>query len=181
MARMEGLLGALLVFSLRVTDVSIGTLRVLYAVRGHRLVAAVLGLLESGIFILAISRVFQDASDPLKMIGYASGFAVGTLLGMTLEKWIGSGFILARVISREKAAEIRQGLRDAHFGVTTVRGEGREGPVAILFIVAARKRTKQLVDIVSRQDAQAFVTIEPSSTAMGGYIRHMPLPEGVRK
>jgi hypothetical protein len=33
-------LAALLIFALRVTDVSIGTLRVLYAVRGRRLAAA---------------------------------------------------------------------------------------------------------------------------------------------
>src|SRR3954471_20797402 len=120
---MEALAGALLVFVLRVTDVSIGTLRMLYSVRGRRLAAAGLGLIESGVFIFAISRVFRDLNThPWNMVGYATGFAAGTALGITLEKWIGSGWVLARIISRERSQVLLAALRDAGFGVTAVAG-----------------------------------------------------------
>jgi hypothetical protein len=71
---MAAIFGALLIFCLRITDVSIGTLRVLYMVRGRRLMAAVLGLAESGIFIFAVSRVFKGDVTTPKMLGYAAGF-----------------------------------------------------------------------------------------------------------
>ena len=104
---MDLLAGALLVFVLRIGDVSIGTLRMLYSVRGRRLPAASLGLVESGLFVFAISRVFRDLShNPWNMAGYACGFAAGTALGITLERWIGSGWILARVISRERSPHV---------------------------------------------------------------------------
>lgn len=169
---------ALLIFLLRITDVSIGTLRVLYTVRGKRAVAAVLGVLESGIFIVAIARVFRDLNDnPLNMVGYACGFATGTALGMTLEKWIASGFILVRIISREKGGKMLEALREANFGVTKITGEGREGPVLILFIVAQRKRGKALLEMTQTIDPQAFVTIEPVGTAMGGYTPYSAAPQ----
>ena len=89
---MEYLLPALMIFGLRVCDVSIGTLRMLYAIRGRRYLASGLGLLESGIFIFAISSALKDAaSNPLLMVGYATGFAVGTFAGTSLEAWIASG------------------------------------------------------------------------------------------
>ncbi|HEX2973025.1 MAG TPA: DUF5698 domain-containing protein [Tepidisphaeraceae bacterium] len=177
---MESLLGALLIFVLRITDVSLGTLRVLYMVRGQRLKAAGLGLVESSIFIFAISRVLAEVSYP-KMFGYAGGFAMGTLLGVTIEEWIASGFILVRIISREKGAQLRQRLRDEGFGVTTVRGEGREGELLILFVVALRRRGDELLGVVKEIDANAFVTVDSVNRAIGGYLPHVAEPEGVRK
>ena len=52
---MNELLIALLIFCMRIADVSIGTVRTIYTIRGHRAVAAGLGVIESGIWILAIS------------------------------------------------------------------------------------------------------------------------------
>jgi uncharacterized protein YebE (UPF0316 family) len=178
---MAPILGALLVFVLRVTDVSIGTLRVLYTVRGRRLLAAGLGAVEAGVFIVAIGRVLSDLSEPLKMVGYALGFAAGTALGVTVESWIASGFILARVISRRKSAEVLEALRQGQFGVTAVRGQGREGDVLILFVVARRKRGRQMLGLIQQIDRQAFVTIDSIATSLGGYLPYVPTPTSVRK
>jgi uncharacterized protein YebE (UPF0316 family) len=178
---MPQLAGALLIFMLRICDVSIGTVRVLYMVRGKRLISGGLGLLESGIFIFAISRVFTQLDNPLNMIGYACGFATGTMLGMTLEKWIGAGMIVARIISRDKSQEILKTLRDEHFGVTVLRGEGQRGEVLVLFIIARRRRSDLLLELIDKIDPHAFVTIESISTAMGGYVGNIPTPASVRK
>jgi uncharacterized protein YebE (UPF0316 family) len=167
---MEHLATALLIFILRITDVSIGTLRVLYTVRGHRPVAAALGLIESGVFIFAISRVFQAVDNPLSMLGYACGFASGTALGMTLEKWIASGHVLFRIISRTRSNEILAAMREANYGVTAIRGEGRETAVLILFAVVPRKRADALLKLIRQIDSQAFVTSEAINTAQGGYV-----------
>lgn len=177
---MESILGALLIFLLRITDVSIGTLRVLYMVRGQRLKAAMFGLVESSIFIFAISRVFAEVSYS-KMLGYACGFATGTLVGVTIEEWIASGYILVRIISRALGPELRQRLRDGGFGVTMVRGEGREGDLLILFVVALRRRGNELLGIIKETDPNAFITVDSVSRAIGGYLPPVAQPEGIRK
>jgi len=179
---MEALAGALLVFVLRVTDVSIGTLRMLYSVRGRRLAAAGLGLVESGVFILAISRVFRDLNThPWNMVGYAAGFAAGTALGITLEKWIGSGWVLARIISRERSQVLLAALRDAGFGVTAVAGRGKDLDVLVLFVVTRRRRGEEMLRLVRECDPNAFITTEAVNIAAGGYLPHTVGPTGVRK
>lgn len=178
---MDSLLGALLIFWLRVSDVSLGTLRVIHTVRGQRLLAAGLGFLESGIFIVAIWRVFSHLDDPARMLGYAAGFAVGTACGMTIESWIASGYVLARIISRERSKEILRLLRQEGFGVTDLGGEGEDAPVNILFLIDQRRRARRLIEIVRKADPTAFMSLDPVNMAMGAYLPHVAALAAVRK
>jgi uncharacterized protein YebE (UPF0316 family) len=170
---MHAFLVALAIFCMRIIDVSIGTVRVIYTIRGRRLLAASLGVVESGVWILAISRAMKYVDSPSSMLGWAFGFGAGTFTGITLEKWIASGEILMRVISPDHAWRLRNELLERGVGVTAVPGEGRDGNVLILFVVAPRKRGKELLALVQQIDSEAFITVDPISHAVGGY---MPLP-----
>jgi len=179
---MDALLPALLIFSLRILDVSIGTVRMLYAMRGRKYLATSLGLLESGVFIFAISSALKDAGDnPLKMVGYAAGFATGTFIGMSLEGWIASGSILARIISRDHSDLLATTLRENGFGLTVIAGEGHASEVHLLFVVAQRRRGKQLAELVAEIDPDAFMTVDTVNLARGGYLPHMATPSTFRK
>jgi uncharacterized protein YebE (UPF0316 family) len=167
---METFLAAAMIFCFRVTDVSIGVVRVLYAVRGHRLLAASLGLVESGIFIVAISQIMRNADSPARMAAYALGFATGNYLGITIERWIASGTILARVVARHQCDQLLAALRARNFGVTQMNGSGREGEVRLYFIVAPRKRERELLRLVEDHSPDAFVTIEAVNRSQGGYL-----------
>jgi uncharacterized protein YebE (UPF0316 family) len=181
---MQLLLAAATIFLLRATDVTVGTIRSLYAVRGRRVVAAALGLLESSIFILAISKVMTGVNDPVKMIGYALGFSAGVFMGITIERWIASGTILARIVTRAPCPHLIDGLRQQAFGVTELAGTGRAGDVRLFFVVAPRKREKELLTLVERLEPEAFVTIDAVNHALGGYLTPTPAgpaAAGVRK
>src|SRR5688500_14853471 len=71
---MQPYLIALGIFALRICDVSVGTVRVIYTIRGHRLASALMGVLESGIWIFAISKLFKYVDNPISMLGWALGF-----------------------------------------------------------------------------------------------------------
>ena len=171
---MEALLIALLIFFMRIADVSLGTIRTIYTIRGQRLVAFCLGVVESFIWILAISKaVALMQENPLAMFGWALGFGAGTFVGITLEKWIGTGHILMRIISPGKERILRDALLGEDIGVTAVPGEGRGGEVLILFVVAPRRRSKELLATIQEIAPEAFITLDPIGHAIGGY---MPLP-----
>jgi uncharacterized protein YebE (UPF0316 family) len=167
---MEPLLGALLIFVLRICDVSVGTMRVMFTVRGLRAPAMVLGFVEAGIWILAVRQVFDQLDNWWNIVGYAAGFAAGTFVGITIERWIASGWILLRVISVQKHQELLEALRAAHFGITAVPGEGKNGPVQILFVVTKRKRGQEAMALVRSIDRSAFVTLDTVALAAGGYL-----------
>ena len=61
---MELLLAAGYIFILRLIDQSLGTLRTLYVNKGKPFFGAILGFIESGIWIIAISQVIKDLNDP---------------------------------------------------------------------------------------------------------------------
>ena len=179
---MDALLGALLIFCLRIVDVSIGTLRVMYMVRGERAKTVPLAFVESAVWVFAISRIFKQVDNPLNMLAFAGGYAAGTMVGMTLERWIASGHILVRVIS-DKAdhGELVGAIRGAGFGVTVLPGQGLGGEQAILFVVAMRRRGRELLDLIRRRDDDAFVTVDPVSRAIGGFLPPAGAAAGLRK
>lgn len=169
-------LGAFIIFSLRVIDVSLGTSRALLAVRGHKYAAAGLGFAEACIFVIAISHVINHLDNPWNVIGYAAGFAMGNVVGVSLDGWMGVGYQTVHVMSPHFSQEIAAKLREMGFGVTTFRGAGREGAVDLLLLMVRRRRVNELIDCVRSVDANAFITVEELRLALHGY-----LPQAKRK
>jgi uncharacterized protein YebE (UPF0316 family) len=133
--------GALLIFFMRICDVSLGTIRQIMAVRGRGVVAASIGFFEVTIFILAISRVLSSINEnPVYVLAYAGGFATGTLVGVQVEHLIGIGTRMVRVITVRKNDELIERLRDAGFGVSVFDGRGKDGPIYLLLSTVRRKR-----------------------------------------
>jgi uncharacterized protein YebE (UPF0316 family) len=157
------LASALLIFCLRITDVSIGTLRITFLVRGKRTVAGMLSFFESLIWLLAAAQVLSTLDSPLKFVAYAGGYATGTMLGVSVERWIAVGDVLMRIITPVDAPSAEHVLRQAGYGVTVVNGQGMRGDVRILFVVLPRRRTEIVMRLVKGVNPDAYITFEPTS------------------
>lgn len=153
------------IFFLRLLDQTLGTLRTLYVNKGKPTFGAALGFVESAIWVVAISQVIRDLSDPFLVVGYALGFASGTIVGSYIESTIAIGDVVIRIFSPqdEDSQRLAKTLRDEGFGVTIISGEGMEGQVSIAWCVAPRKKAKRILSIVSSINPDAFVTTESTS------------------
>lgn len=162
---MEIFLGVAYIFLLRLLDQTLGTLRALYVNKGKPLFGAGLGFIESAIWVVAISQVIKDLDDPYLIIGYALGFASGTIVGSYIESSIGIGDVVIRIFSSkdDNTKNVAKELRAHGFGVTIINGEGMEGEVSILWCVAPRKKAKQVLNIVYEINPAAYVTTESTS------------------
>lgn len=161
----EALLGALMIFAMRIVDVSLGTLRIGMLVRGKRGWAGVLSFFESLIWLIAAAKVLGNLESPIQFVAYAGGYASGTMLGSYIEKWLAVGQVVMRVIYPVTAPDVQHHLREAGFYVTTVNASGRDGEVRVLFSVMKRRRTKAALDVLEAHYPKAFVTIEEVTTA----------------
>ena len=150
---------------LRLLDQTLGTLRLLYVNKGKPGLGAILGFVESAIWVVAISRVIQDLNDPLLIFGYALGFAAGTIVGSYIESSIAIGDVVVRIFTSEtdESMKLSNELRDAGFGVTVINGEGMQGEVAILWCVTPRKKLKKVINLVEKVCPEAYLTTEPTS------------------
>ena len=120
-------LAALVIFCLRITDMSLDTLRVLFVVRGRRAIAWGLGFFQSAVYILAITKVLSDIANPLAVLGYAAGFATGNVVGMMVEERLAIGHVQLQIVSRRRGVALAKALRLGGYGVTE-RTTGRATP-----------------------------------------------------
>jgi uncharacterized protein YebE (UPF0316 family) len=93
-------------------------------------------------------------------VAYAAGFATGNYVGMLLDEKLAIGHELIRVITKVEAGDLANALRNAGYGVTTVKATGMQGDVGILFIIVNRKNQKHAIEIIERHTPNAFFTIE---------------------
>ena len=158
-------LAVIYIFFLRLIDQTLGTLRALYVNKGRPWIGAALGFIESAIWVLAISQVIKDLDDPLLIIGYALGFAAGTISGSYIESSIAIGDVVVRIfIQRDENSDLLANeLRTNGFGVTVINGEGMQGEVSIAWCVTPRKQVKKVLNIVSDISPNAYVTTEATS------------------
>jgi uncharacterized protein YebE (UPF0316 family) len=150
----------------RITDVSLGTLRVLFIVQGERLVAATLGFFEVLIWVVVVSRVVTSLDQPAYFVAYAAGFSLGTYLGMRIENRIASGRQVVRVFTR-RGPNTAERLRAQGFVVTEFDGRGRDGPVHLLFLETSRRSARDVLSTVRAVDPEAYPIVDNVRSAAG--------------
>ena len=157
---MELMFSALIIFSLRLADQSLGTMRALLVAKNKPIYAALIGLVESAIWIVAISQVIKDIDDPLLIGAYATGFAAGTILGSYIERIVGVGNIVVRVFCPAKSPSVAEKLREDGYGVTIINGEGKDGPVKIYLCVIPRRKLKSVLNMIEVINPNTFITTD---------------------
>lgn len=162
--------GPLFIFLLRIVDVSLATIRMLLAVRGIKYVAPLIGFFEVTVWIIAVGSAIQHLDSPLHLIGYAGGFATGTLVGMLIEEKLAFGMATVRIVSKYGGVELAEALRDRGFGVTEFAGQGREGMVEVVYAVLRRRDLPHVFTEVRTWDPQAFVTVEEPRAIHRGWL-----------
>jgi uncharacterized protein YebE (UPF0316 family) len=167
----EIVLGALFIFCLRLIDVSMGTVRILMSVRGRRLLAGLIGFFEVSIFLVAISQVITNIGNWWNVIAYAGGFAMGNIVGITIENRLAIGLAEVSIISMGKGTEIAETLRAEGYGATEFLGAGHSHMVDMVRAVVRRKEVPLVIDATTSVDDNAFVTVQDMQRAYRGRWR----------
>jgi uncharacterized protein YebE (UPF0316 family) len=150
----------LLIFVLRIFDVSLDTMRIIFMTKGYRRIAPIIGFFEILIWIVAITRIMQNLNNWVTYVAYAAGFATGNYVGMLLDEKLAIGHELIRVITKIEVRDLADTLRSAGFGVTSVKATGMQGDVGIHYIIVNRKNVRKAVGIIELKAPSAFYTIE---------------------
>jgi uncharacterized protein YebE (UPF0316 family) len=167
---MEILIWTLIIFVARLTDVSLGTLRVQFIIRRKKLLAASIGFVEVLIFILIVSRVIDDIQHWPYVLAYAGGFATGTLLGMHLSEKLSQQLMQVTVICNGLPDQMEAAIRKAGFALTRYEGIGRDGMVDVLDVVCTARELPRLLETVTATDPRSFLYVHELAALRGGYV-----------
>jgi len=166
--------GPLLIFSLRICDVSLALLRTLLAVRNVRIAVPIIGFFEVLIWIFAVGAAIRNLNSPWHLLGYAGGFAMGNVVGMWIEGKLAFGMAIVRIMSKHGGVEVAEALREKGFGVTEFAGHGRDGRVEIVDTVIKRRHIPEVLAVVDYWDPGAFVLVEEPRLIRHGWLQANP-------
>jgi uncharacterized protein YebE (UPF0316 family) len=172
---------ALLIFLLRIFDVSFGTLRTISVVQGMMRLSVLLGFFEVLIWVVGVSQVMTGFDEsPILAVAYAGGFAAGNGVGIAIEKRLALGSVVVRMISSSDGDRIAETLRVQGFRLTTFKGQGRNGPVTLLFVSCRRREAPRIIQTARSQEPSLFYTIEPLRERSVELLTPLPHPTGWR-
>jgi uncharacterized protein YebE (UPF0316 family) len=165
------LLMPFVIFALRVSDMSLDTLRVLFVIRGRKSLAWLLGFFQSALWVVAITSVLSNLDNLWNVVGYASGFATGNVVGMTIEEHLAIGHGHMRIISSRRGRAIAEAIRRAGYAATELAGRGKDGTVSVINCSVRRRDIQDLRNQVHAIDPEAFLTIEEIRPLHRGFWR----------
>ena len=160
-----------MIFSLRVIELSLDTIRVLMVMRGRKGPAWLLGFFQATIFVFAIGYVLSGLDNPINMFGYAAGFATGTVVGMLIEERLAIGHIQMSIVSPRRGSAIAEKMRAEGFAVTEIPAKGKDGMVTMLSCSVLRRNVDKVRKIVNQADSTAFITAEEVRPVRRGFWR----------
>ena len=95
-------------------------------------------------------------------VAFAAGFATGNGVGILLERIIAMGSVSLTIIS--PAPPARRSPSDSGADgqrLTTFSGEGRDGPVTMIYTTCPRRGLRKLLEQARGLDPKLFYTVEP--------------------
>jgi len=167
---MDSIAIALLIFALRILNNAVSTIRFVFIARQRPVITAMLAFIESTIFAITVANVVNDLSNPIILVAYSGGFAMGSYVGMALERRLVQGFVTINTVLSEGGHELAIILRDANFGVTVTQGEGKNGAVSMLRTTIDRRDANTVIEIIREQQPDAFISVEETRSIRSGYI-----------
>lgn len=168
----------LLIFLARVSDVTLGTIRIVFVSKGFKLLAPILGFFEVFIWLLAMSKIIQNLDYWFYYVAYSAGFAVGNYVGLIIEERLALGYINLRIITHETAEELTTRLSAGGFGVTSTPAMGTRSNVNIINCVLRRSDYRKASQIIKHCNPKAFYTIEDIRAANQGVFPSKSLMRG---
>ncbi|AGK55985.1 DUF5698 domain-containing protein [Bacillus sp. 1NLA3E] len=164
------MLNIILIIVLQLIYVPIYTLRTLFLVKNITVLAAIMGIIETLIYVFGLSLIFNGDKSFTSMIVYSIGFGIGIILGTRLEQKLALGYIIVTVNTPMKNSELVRTLRENGFGVTLYTGEGMDSDRYRMEILTKRNRERELIATVERFETNAFIVSYEPKRFKGGYI-----------
>ena len=169
---------SILIFFLRICDVTLGTVRTVSIVKGYVPLAVVLGFFEVMIWILAVSQVITRINESILLaLAFAGGFAGGNAVGILVERRLAMGTSIVRILSNSHGPDIAKAIRVDGHDVSVFDGETADGPVTLVYAVAPRRKAHQMLERARSIDPSLLYVSEPAHESFRGAApRLRPVP-----
>lgn len=164
----------IVIFVAKTIELALGTLRLIIVANGKKMLGAILQGLIALVWVCVTGLVVVNITqDPLKIIAFALGSAVGSYIGSLIEEKmaLGSNMLMA-IIDKDLEESVTTTIRNQGYAVTVIEGQGKAKERSILIIMVARKKRYEIVNLIKKIDCEAMIISESASTIAGGHNKN---------
>ena len=161
------------IFSVRIIDVSIGTVRSIFTIKGKNFTASLIGFFEILVwFLVAKEALDTDNNSILIAVSYSLGFATGTYLGGYLSSKLIKIKLGVQVILSNNDKRVVKIIRDSGYALSVMDVKGRNflDSKYMLFIEIESDRYNELTGLIKRLDNKAFIVVNETKYVHNGYF-----------
>lgn len=159
------------IFLVRIIDVTLGTIRTMFTVKGKRVIASLIGFIEVLIWFLVVKEALQTPEKSLFIaISYALGYAAGTYIGGLLANKLIRGKIAVQVFTENN--DLVNVLREKGYAVTVINCTGyNDEKKYMLYIGVDKRKEKNVRRIIEENDNKAFIMENEANFVENGYFK----------
>ena len=164
------LLLCLKIFGARILDVSLGTIRTVFTVKGKSLISALISFIEVLIWFLVVKEALNtDEVNFLIPISYSLGYACGTYIGSVLSKVLIKSNLNVNVITNNYS--LVNILRKKGFAVSVLDIKGKDSDKYMLIIAINNNKKDYLISSIKDIDNNAFIYMNETVFIQNGFIK----------
>lgn len=173
---MEFLINCLIIFLVRVFDVTLGTTCTVMIVKGKREIGSILGFINVIIWFLVVRQALTMETKTIfetmaVAIAYAGGYGIGTYAGSWVEEKLAIGSSSINVITKGLRYDLVNTLRDKGFGVSTLVVQGKDSENLMILIEVNRKKLNDAHNVIKAMAPDAFISITDTRKIINGYVK----------
>ncbi|WP_400161969.1 DUF2179 domain-containing protein [Brevibacillus sp. TJ4] len=163
-----------IIIGINILYVSFFTLRMLMVIKGYRLLASLLAMVEVFVYLKGLELVLDNLDNPINLAAYCIGWGMGVFVGSKIEEYLALGYVTVQVVVDSLEMELPGKLREHGFGVTSWVAEGRDGPRLMMQVLTKRSNEQKLWKLVTSMAPKAFiVSFEPKNLKGGFWVKRL--------
>ena len=145
------------IFLARIVDVSLGTIRTVYFVKGKTIEPFIIAFFEVLIwYVIAKEALNTEGNTFLIASFYAGGYATGTLIGSKIsKKIISSDMEVQAIIKNSKEIEIDLKNNNYKYSIIPLK----DNKNVMLYVGVSSKKIDELIKIIKKYEKHATILI----------------------
>lgn len=156
----------LLIFTFKVIENTLSTLRIIVVSNGKKLLGAILQGIVSIVWVISTSLVVINIQkDPFKIISFTIGALIGSYIGSIIEEKIALGTnMITTIINKNLTKKITYALKKQKHEAIIINGKNIYEQKDILIIITKRKQNQNIIKLIKNIDESATIIIENAYT-----------------
>ena len=168
------LLKCLEIFAARIVDVTLGTIRTVFFVKGKTIEPFIIAFFEVLVwYIVAREAINTQMNMWIVAIFYAAGYATGTYIGSKLSQIFIKGVVGVQIVLKKGSDKFVAKLRKLGYAVSVIllKNDYEGNDKDMLYIQISNRKLKELTDLVNKYDKEAFMVVNETKLVHNGFIK----------